>query len=381
MIKPFSINVDNAVLKDLDYRLSHTRWPDQVGSAWLYGTDSHYLKTLVEYWQHDFNWKEQEDQLNQLDQFMTSIQGKNLHFIHQRSSHDDAIPLLMTHGWPGSVSEFTKIIPMLTQPERFGGDSSDAFHLICPSLAGYGFSEAPTTEGFDQQQVALQHIELMQQLGYPQYVVQGGDWGSAVSSWTARLAPQAVKAMHLTLIFAPYPSVKADPFAGVTDKEKKHLANSRSRMKEGTGYQAIQSTKPQTLGFSLNDSPVGLAAWITEKFRHWMDCDGHIESVISKDELLTNIMIYWVSQSITSSMRLYYESSHTKSDLFANGRIETPTGHALFPGELYLPPRVWANELYNIQHWTEQPRGGHFAALEQPELLAEDLRLFFRKYR
>ncbi len=381
MIKPFSIDVDQSILQDLDYRLTHTRWPDQIGKPWRYGTDSHYLKALVKYWQHEFNWKEQETFLNQFNQFIAPVQGKNLHFIHQQSSHKDAMPLLMTHGWPGSISEFTKIIPMLTQPERFGGDSRDAFHLICPSLAGYGFSEAPACEGFDQKQAALQHIELMQQLGYSEYVVQGGDWGSAVSSWTARLAPQAVKAIHLTLIFAPYPSVKVDPFDGVTNTEKTRLATSRARMKEGTGYQAIQSTKPQTLGFGLNDSPVGLAAWITEKFQHWTDCDGRLETVISKDELLTNIMIYWVSQSITSSMRLYFESSHTKSDLFAHGRIETPTGHAIFPGELYLPPRAWANELYNIQHWTEQPKGGHFAALEQPELLAEDLRLFFRKYR
>lgn len=381
MIEPFTIKVDDCILTDLNYRLSQTRWPDQVGSPWHYGTDSQYLKSLVNYWQQDFSWRKQEALLNQFDHFTALIQARKLHFIHQKSSHSNAIPLLMTHGWPGSISEFIKIIPQLTQPERFGGNSSDAFHVICPSIAGYGFSAAPVSPGFDQKQAALQHIELMQLLGYEKYVVQGGDWGSAISSWTARLAPEAVLALHLTLIFAPYPSALEDPFAGVTDVEKKHLQTSRIRMKEGTGYQAIQSTKPQTLGFGLNDSPTGLAAWITEKFQHWMDCGGDLESVITKDELLTNIMIYWVSQSITSSMRLYFESSHMKSDLFAAGRIETPTGHTVFPGELYLPPRAWAEQLYNIQHWTEQPKGGHFAALEQPELLSEDLRLFFRQYR
>ncbi|MEX2327836.1 MAG: alpha/beta fold hydrolase [Pseudomonadales bacterium] len=259
-----------------------------------------------------------------------SVKVRSLHFVHQRSSNDHAMPLIMTHGWPGSVTEFSKITPMLTEPQMFGGNAEDAFHLICPSIPGYGFSEPPTEPDFDQKQVAQGHLELMQRLGYSRFGAQGGDWGSPISSWTAALA-------------------------------------------EGAGYQAIQGTRPQTLGYGLNDSPAGLAAWT--------DCGGNIESSISKDDLLTNIMVYWVNACITSSMRLYYESAHADNNLFERGRIATPTGCAMFPGELYQPPRAWAEELYNIQHWTRMSAGGHFAALEQPELLAQDLREFFRQLR
>jgi pimeloyl-ACP methyl ester carboxylesterase len=221
----------------------------------------------------------------------------------------------------------------------------------------------------------------MAQLGYDQYVVQGGDWGSAISSWTARLAPEQVQALHLNLIFAGYPKDKADPFLGVSDEEKVRLGKSKKHMIDGTGYQAIQGTKPQTLGYGLNDSPAGLAAWIIEKFHSWSHHQGNLEQAVNRDEVLTNIMIYWVTQSITSSARLYFESAHANNNLFEHGRIETPTGYALFPGELYQPPRAWAEEQYNIEHWTVQPKGGHFAALEQPTLLAEDLRHFFRRFR
>ena len=221
----------------------------------------------------------------------------------------------------------------------------------------------------------------MTQLGYEKYVVQGGDWGSAISSWTALLDPERVMALHLTLVFANYPKHWQDPFAGVTDLEKRTLEQCRMRMAEGTGYQAIQGSKPQTLGYGLNDSPAGLAAWITEKFHGWTDCNGELDSVVGKDELLTNIMLYWITGTITSSTRLYFESNHVDNNLFEHGRIETPTGCTMFPAELYQPPKVWAQELYNIQHWTHQPKGGHFAALEQPALLAEDLRVFFRHFR
>ncbi|MBD3648778.1 MAG: alpha/beta fold hydrolase, partial [Pseudomonadales bacterium] len=288
---------------------------------------------------------------------------------------------VMTHGWPGSVAEFTKIIPILTEPQRFGGKAEDAFHLICPSIPGYGFSEAPDTPGFDQKRVAEGHVRLMQELGYKRYGVQGGDWGSPISSWNAVLDPDRGCGLHLTLVFAGYPKHKEDPFEGVTDEEKARLEARRAYMQEETGYQAIQGTKPQTLGYGLNDSPAGLAAWITEKFHAWTDCNGDIESAVTMDELLTNIMIYWVTESITSSTRLYFESNHSDNNLFEHGRIATPTGCAIFPGELYQPPRKWAEELYNIQHWTVQPAGGHFAALEKPELLAEDLREFFRPLR
>ena len=382
LMQPFTIHVPENTLQDLRERLQRTRWPDEIGQDWRYGTNRDYLKSLCEYWATDYDWRHQEHRLNQLNHMKTDIApDRRLHFIHQRSSHKDALPLLMTHGWPGSIAEFLEIIPMLTEPENFGGDAADAFHVVCPSIPGYGYSDPPREPNFDQEQVAWGHIKLMERLGYESYVVQGGDWGSPISSWTARLAPERVRALHLNLIFAGYPKHKAEPFAGVSDEEKQRLATSRDRMQDGTGYQSIQSTKPQTLGYGLNDSPAGLAAWIVEKIHGWSHHDGDHEKAIGRDELLTNIMIYWCTQSITSSARLYFESAHAQNNLFEHGRINTPTGYALFPGELYLPPRVWAEEQYNIEHWSIQPRGGHFAALEQPTLLAEDLRQFFRRFR
>lgn len=379
---PFTIHVSDDALQDLKRRLMTTRWPDEVGQNWQYGTDLSYLKSLCEYWATDFNWRKQELRLNELNHFKTEIEpGRRLHFIHQRSSNENALPLVMTHGWPGSIAEFLNIIPMLTEPQDFGGSAADAFHLICPSIPGYGYSDAPTDPGFDQKKVAMDHVKLMQLLGYDNYVVQGGDWGSPISSWHARLAPESVLALHLTLVFAPYPKHKQDPMAGVTEREQEVLVARKQHMAEGTGYQAIQGTKPQSLGYGLNDSPAGLAAWITEKFQSWTHHDGDFETVVSRDDLLTNLMIYWTTQTITSSARLYFESAHSANNLFEHGRIATPTGCAMFPGELYQPPRVWAEELYNIEYWSNPARGGHFAALEQPELLADDLRQFFRRFR
>lgn len=381
MLKPFSVHVSDETLSDLKQRLLATRWPDHIGKPWQYGTDQNTLRALVDHWLHAFDWRQEEARLNQFDQFLVSIRGRNTHFFHARSPHPDALPLLMTHGWPGSVAEFLKIIPMLTHPEQHGGQASDAFHVICPSIPGYGFSDPATLPGFDQQEVAKDHITLMETLGYPRYGLQGGDWGSAISSWHARLAPSRIAGLHLNLIFAPRPRDAADPMENVTEDEATRLNASRLKMVDGVGYQAIQGTKPQTLGVGLNDSPAGLLAWILEKFHGWTHHEGDLWQAITKDELLTNVMIYWVTQSITSSARLYFESSHVNSALFADGRIEVPTGHAVFPGELYLPPRTWAEKLYNITHWEVQPRGGHFAALEAPECLSQDLRRFFRSLR
>lgn len=381
MIRPFEIHVDESTLTDLGERLARARWPDEVGSDWQYGTDLAWLRSLVEYWRHDYDWRTAEASLNAFDHFTTDIDGRSVHFIHQRSSNEDALPLVMTHGWPGSITEFTKIIPLLTEPQAHGGDAGDAFHVICPSIPGYGFSSPATAPGFDQKRVAEGHVELINQLGYDRYGAAGGDWGSPISSWTAVLDPGRVAGLHLTLVFAGYPKDKENPFEGVTDAEKARLEERRAHMAEGTGYQAIQGTKPQTLGYGLNDSPVGLAAWISEKFHAWTHHGGNLEDAVSRDDLLTNIMVYWTQGCITSSMRLYFESAHAGNNLFENGKIRTPTGCAMFPGELYQPPRAWAEPLYNVQHWTEQPKGGHFAALEVPELLAADLREFFREQR
>ncbi len=381
MITPFKVHVEDKVLADLRTRLGMTRWPDEIGGQWQYGSDLAYMRSLCDYWANGFDWRTQETRLNSLDHFSTEIDGRRLHFIHQRSPHPDALPLVMTHGWPGSIAEFLRIVPMLTEPEKFGGYPADAFHLICPSIPGYGFSTAPREPGFDQKRVAEGHVELMRRLGYERYGVQGGDWGSPISSWTAVLAPEAVCGLHLTLVFAGFPKDKADPFEGVTAEEKTRLEARRQHMNEGTGYQAIQGTRPQTLGYALNDSPAGLAAWITEKFYAWTDSQGDLDATVNRDDLLTNIMLYWINENITASMRLYYESAHVHNNMFENGRIKTPTGCAMFPGELYQPPRAWAAELYNIVHWTTQPRGGHFAALEVPELLAADVTQFFKSLR
>lgn len=379
MPTPFKISVADEVIEDLHQRLDMARWPDEIGENWQYGTDLNYLKQLCHYWRNEFDWREQERVLNQFDHFTTDIDDRKLHFIHQRSKHEAALPLLITHGWPGSITEFVKIIEPLTDPTNHGGTSADAFHVICPSIPGYGFSDAPTAPGFDQKSVAEGNIQLMQQLGYERYGVQGGDWGSAISSWNAVLAPEQVVGLHLNLVFAGFPKHKKNPMEGVTEAEQQRLEDRQSSMKEGRGYQQIQGSKPQTLGYGLHDSPIGLAAWITEKFHAWTDCHGDIERSLSKDELLTNIMIYWVTGTITSSTRLYYESAHSSNDMAEAGRIETPTGCAIFPAELYIPPRIWAEEIYNIQHWSVMDRGGHFAALEEPGLFVEDIRQFFSK--
>lgn len=381
MIEPFTIHVEDDVLDDLKQRLAMTRWPDEIGENWHYGTDQAWLRSLVDYWRESFDWRAAEADLNRFDHFRTRIENRYVHFIHQRSSNENALPLVMTHGWPGSIAEFLKIIPMLTEPQLFGGNAEDAFHVVCPSIPGYGFSDAPTAPRFDQSRVAEGHIEIMRRLGYERYGAAGGDWGSPISSWTAVLDPERVCGLHLTLVFAGYPKHKDDPFEGVTDAERRRLEERRTTMAEETGYQAIQGTKPQTLGYALHDSPAGLAAWIGEKFHSWTHHSGDLEQAVSKDELLTNIMIYWTEGRITSSMRLYFESAHATNNLFEGGKITTPTGCAMFPGELYQPPRAWAEVLYNVQHWSEQPRGGHFAALEAPDLLAADLREFFRSRR
>jgi microsomal epoxide hydrolase len=380
-IRPFEIAVSDEVLADLQVRLSMTRFPDQLdGVGWDYGTDVAYLRELVDYWQNGFDWREQERQLNTLDHYKTTIDGLDIHFIHQRSPNPDALPLLVTHGWPGSVFEFTKIIGPLTDPEAHGGQASDAFHVVAPSLPGYGFSDKPRERGYGPEKMADINAKLMARLGYDRYGAQGGDWGGIISRWTAFNDAEHVAGLHLNFVTGVSPADPDNPNEGVPDAE---LARQRERqqfMSTERGYSSIQGTKPQTLGYGLNDSPAGLAAWIVEKFRTWCDCDGDIESIFTKDELLTNVMIYWTTGTITSSTRLYYESRNA-TPARPIGYIDVPTGAALFPNEINYPPRLWAENRYNIVQWTEMPRGGHFAALEQPELLVDDIRSFFQTVR
>lgn len=381
-MEKFEVHVPDAVLQDLRDRLERTRLPDQLeGAGWQYGTELEYLRELLAHWRDCFDWRAQERLLNRFAQYRTGIDDIDLHFIHQRSSHPNALPLVITHGWPGSIFEFHKIIDPLVDPVAHGGRAEDAFHVVCPSMPGYGFSSAPRTPGFDVTRVAGTIAKLMDQLGYASYGAQGGDWGSIVSTWLGILDAPHVRGIHLNFAIAFPPQGEANPMEGLSAEELADLAAAGEFMKSESAYQQIQGTKPQTLGYGLNDSPAGLAAWIVEKFRTWSDCNGDVESRFTKDELLTNVMIYWVTQSITSSTRLYCETM--RSDRFATPvpRVETPTGVAIFPREVMRPPRRWVERAYNVRHWTRMPAGGHFAALEEPKRLVDDIRTFFRGLR
>jgi pimeloyl-ACP methyl ester carboxylesterase len=386
-IDPFRIHIPDDVLNDLRDRLRRTRWPDQIaGSGWSYGTDGAYLRELVAYWIERFDWRAQEAALNRFAHFRADVDGFGLHFIHQRGRGPDPVPLLISHGWPGSFVEFTEIIGPLTDPAAHGGDAADAFDLVIPSLPGYGFSDRPREPGMDVMRVAALFARLMEGLGYQHWGAQGGDWGSAISTALGTAFSDRVRGVHLNMLIAARPP--SDPSA-LPEAERQMLERFNRFRAEETGYMQIQGTKPQTLGYGLNDSPAGLAAWIVEKFRTWSDCGGDVERRFTKDRLLTNITLYWVTESINSSIRLYYETIHNpalRGGLGAGGgdpvfKVTVPTGAAIFPAELYAPPRSWAEKTYNITRWTEMPAGGHFAAMEEPAALVEDIRAFFRPLR
>ena len=383
-ITPFEIAVPDAAIADLQRRLRNTRLPDQIdNSSWEYGTDIAYLTELIEYWQDDFDWREQETQLNQFDQFKTEIDGLAMHFIHQRSENPDAIPLMIVHGWPGSISEFTKIIEPLTDPLAHGGDSADAFHVIAPSLPGFGFSGIPNQPGYSPEKIAHVLAALMEKIGYPRYAIAGGDWGAIINRHLANNYPQRLIGLHSNMMLAGAPS---DPQQRdvVTDAEEAARTARGAYMQNERAYQQIQGSKPQTLGYGLNDSPAGLAAWITEKFHGWTDmpqgADGYLDNHFSKDEILTNIAIYWFTGTITASTRIYYENSKTAVEN-PIGYIDVPTGAAIFPAEIFITPRAWAEAAYDLRHWSVMDEGGHFAALEKPQLYLNDLREFFRLLR
>ena len=381
---PFTISISDEQLVDLKQRLGQTRLPDQLpNTSWEYGTDKRYLMELLDYWQNEFDWFKQQEKLNQLDQYTMEVDDLNMHFIHQRSSNPDAIPLLLLHGWPGSISEFNHIVGPLTDPATYGGEEADSFHVIAPSLPGFGFSGIPQTRGFNPEQMAHVVAKLMEQLGYDRYALAGGDWGAIINRHVANNYPQRLIGLHTNFILASEPG--PDSGAGqATEEESNKRAARISFMRNEVGYQQIQGTKPQSLGYGLNDSPAGLAAWIVEKFHGWTDmpqgANGNLDDYISKDDILTNISIYWFTQTITSSSRIYFENSQTRP-LKPMGYIDVPTGAAVFPAEIYVTPRAWAEASYDIQHWSEMPAGGHFAALEQPQLYLDDVRAFFRQLR
>jgi pimeloyl-ACP methyl ester carboxylesterase len=378
-IQSFKIAIPQATLDDLRERLAHTRWPDEVeGAGWDYGTNLGYLKELVDYWQHEFDWRKQEAKLNQFAQFRAEIDGRGIHFIHERGKGPNPLPIIIFHGWPDSFYRMHKIIPLLTDPASYGGDPVDSFDVIVPSLPGFGFSDRPRERGWRTAEANELWARLMTDvLGYRLYGAAGGDGGSPISQFLALSHPESVVGIHLTDI--GYHNTMNANYANPSEAEKRYLGAGQQGFFQEGGYIMIQSTKPQTLAYGLNDSPVGLASWIVEKFRAWSDCGGDVERSYTKDELLTNITIYWVTETINSSIRGYYEESHTPS-LKPGQRIDVPAGLALFPKD-NPPPRELAERSLRVERWTEMPRGGHFPALEEPELLAEDLRAFFRPLR
>jgi pimeloyl-ACP methyl ester carboxylesterase len=374
-IRPFRIAIPDSDLDDLRARLTNTRWPEaECVDDWSQGIPLAYTRDLAEYWRESYDWRAREAALNRFDQYVTEFDGLDLHFIHQRSPHEDALPLVLTHGWPGSIVEFHKVIEPLTNPTAHGGRAQDAFHVVCPSLPGYGFSAKPATTGWGVPKIAETWDALMGRLGYDNYGAQGGDWGAAVTSQIGR-NERGCAGIHLNM---PLGRPPAGDGGEPTEEDKRAFARREYFQKWETGYSKQQSTRPQTLGYGLVDSPVAQLAWIVEKFWSWMDCDGNPENVLHRDELLDNVMLYWLNGAGASSARLYWESFR---NFGAGSRVELPTGIAVFPKEIVRSPRSWCDVAYNVTRWTEMPRGGHFAAFEQPELFIDDVRAFFATLR
>lgn len=377
-IEPFSISIPKGAITDLMDRLGRTRWPDQVeGAAWNQGTERNYLHAVTDYWRDKFNWRTQEAALNKIQQFRAVIGDEHIHFVHVRAKSGRGLPILITHGWPGAFIEMVKIIPMLTDPEAHSGHAEDSFDVVVPSLPGHGFSSRPRQVGMDIFEIAKLWTGLMAQLGYERFVAQGGDWGAYVTTCLAFLFPDRVIGVHLNRIPGGLQPPDDPSGKDLTKEEKDFVAAYSGAWMEAEGaYARIQATKPQSLAYALNDSPVGLAAWMIEKFRAWSDCEGDVERVFTKDEILTFVSIYWFTQTIGSSMRLYWETRRRPLRFGPGERVRVPCAVAVFPKEIVMPPRSWVERVYNVQRWSRMPRGGHFAAFEQPALLAQDIREF-----
>jgi microsomal epoxide hydrolase len=379
--RPFTLHVPDEDVADLAQRLERTRLPDQAPDApWAYGTDLGYMRRLIDYWGKEFDWRHQESQLNALRQYKVALHGIDVHYLHVPGVGPDPKPLLLLHGWPGSVFEFLQIIPRLTDPERFGGRAEDAFTVIAPSLPGYGLSFEPDQRRFSIAEIADCFADLMTGvLGHARFGAQGGDWGSFTCSALGVRHPEKLAGIHLNMLsLRPDAALPADP----TSEEARYAEEIRVWAKEETGYIQIQGTRPQTLAYGLTDSPAGLAAWIAEKFHVWTDHDGDFETVIARDHLLANISLYWFTGAIGSSFWPYYDRLHGPWPIPDGKTVDVPTGYAAFPREIRRPPRSVAQRTYtDIRQWTVMPMGGHFAAMEQPELLATDVQSFFRALR
>tara|TARA_B100001179_G_scaffold92369_1_gene65431 strand:- start:149 stop:1300 length:1152 start_codon:yes stop_codon:yes gene_type:complete len=381
-VQPYKIEIPDSVLDDLKSRLERTRWPDELpGTGWDYGSNLDYVKELVEYWRTKFDWHAQEKLINSFSHFKSKVDGLNIHFIHEKGKGPNPMPLVITHGWPGTFFEMHKVIPMLSDPASHGGDPADAFDVVAPSMPGYGFSDATDKRGLSVLSIGDLWAKLMSEnLGYQKFAAQGGDWGARVTAKLGLSHGDKVIGIHTTSTSSPTP-YQGPGTRELSEAENAMLAQRVQWLADEGGYSHIQATKPQTLSYGLNDSPAGLAAWIVEKYRTWSDCGGDVESRFTKDELLTTITIYWVTQSINSSTRLYYESFFQAWDLAKDEKIQVPVAIASFPRENSVPLREWAERSFNIQQWTDMPSGGHFAALEEPDRLVEDIRKFFRGLR
>lgn len=383
----FTINIAQDVLDDLGRRLDATRWIDDLNDpGWDHGLSVPYMRELVRYWRHDFDWRAQEKALNAFANFRTELKGGQvIHFIHERGRGADPLPIVLTHGFPDSVLRFAKIIPMLTDPENHGGDPADAFDVVAPSLPGYGFSAKPRRDGGVFEIADLWNELMTSVLGYDHYAAHGGDWGSTITDFLARDHSDAVLAVHLTDVPFYHALVKPDK---LTRDEEKYLDSVAKYQQTAGAYAFIQGGQPQVAALPLNDSPAGLAGWIVEKFRRWSDCDGDVERAFTKDELLSNVMIYWATETINSSFLPYYDVTQAGAMTWIKqklnewkGSSDVPAAFAMFPKDLSRPPREWAERFYNVQRWTEMPHGGHFAALEEPDLVVNDIRTFFRPFR
>lgn len=374
--RPFTVQVQDHELVDLQDRLQHTRWVTDLPNAnWDYGTSVSAMRNLCAYWRDGFDWRAQEARINTFPQWTLSLNDLDVHFLHARSPHANAMPLVLTHGWPDSIVRFLDIIPFLTHPLDHGGTADDAFHIVAPSIPGYGFSSAPRLGGFTSVNIADIWLQLMSTLGYERYLAHGGDIGSGITQRLAQHAPESVVGIHLTDV--PYLNTVVHDLStfDLTPEEHTYFTHMNAWRQTEGAYSMLQSTKPQSLAAGLNDSPVGLASWIVEKFHRWSSRDW-LATTRDTDILLTNIMIYWVTQSIGTSFLQYYEPMHTPLPDRYKRRVDTPTGFAIFPHDLSQPPRRWAERFFNVQHWSNLPRGGHFAAMEEPLLLAQDLRSF-----
>ncbi|GLW65285.1 microsomal epoxide hydrolase [Actinomadura rubrobrunea] len=372
-LTPFRLDVPQADLDDLAARLERTRWPDQMpGVGWDHGIPLERVKELAEHWRTGFDWRAQEAALNAFPQITTVIDGTRVHALHVRSPEPDALPLVITHGWPGSVADYLDVIGPLTDPRAHGGDPRDAFHLVIPSLPGFGPSGPTREPGWDVGRIARAWAELMARLGYERYGAQGGDWGTPVSCELSATVPERVVGVHLTYLPTPVPS-GVDPDE-LTDEERSRVERMRRYLAQPAGYWRMQSTRPQTLAYALTDSPVGQLAWIADKVAEWTDP----ACLVSDDKLLTTVSLYWLTRTAGSSSRLYYEAATARKKPL---ECPVPLGVAVSPHDIVLPVRRFAERRYDLVHWTEFDRGGHFPALEVPDLYVEDVRVFFRRFR